>query len=90
MLTSAALAQVAADTEGWGHMDGWGGGWMWLWGTLMMLSWVAIIAAAVWFLTQNRDTTAGRPSRAREILEERYASGELSTDEYRERLDHLR
>ncbi|QGG94173.1 SHOCT domain-containing protein [Actinomarinicola tropica] len=30
------------------------------------------------------------PSRAKEILEERYASGELSAEEYRERLDHLR
>ena len=27
--------------------------------------------------------------RAREILAERYARGELSSDEYRERLEHL-
>ena len=47
MLTFTTLAQVVADTDGWGHMDGWGGGWMWLWGTLMMFSWVAIIAAAI-------------------------------------------
>lgn len=83
------LAQVVADTDGWGHMDGWGGGWMWLWGTLMMFSWVAIIAAAIWFFT-NRNTAGTRSPRAREILEERYASGELSTEEYRERLDNLR
>jgi putative membrane protein len=88
MLTFTTLAQVVADTDGWGHMDGWGGGWMWLWGTLMMFSWVAIIAAAIWFLPGRRDER--RPGRAREILEERYASGELSTEEYRERLDHLR
>ena len=61
---------------------------MWLWGTLMMLSWVAIIAAAVWALSRSRDGT--RTSRAREILDERYASGELTTEEYRERLEHLR
>ena len=90
MLNFTTLAQVAADNEGWGHMDGWGGGWMWLWGTLMMLSWVAIIAAAVWFVTRSRDTTGDRTSRAREILDERYASGDLSTDEYRERVEHLR
>lgn len=90
MLTFTTLTQIVADADGWGHMDGWGGGWMWLWGTLMMLSWVAIIVAAIWLITRNRDTTGGRSSRAREILEERYASGELSTEEYRERLDHLR
>lgn len=88
MYTLATIAQQVADGDGWGHMDGWGGGWMWLWGTLMMFSWVAIIAAAVWYLGRSRDDR--RPSRAREILEERYASGELSTEEYRERLDHLR
>ncbi|MBK5223953.1 MAG: SHOCT domain-containing protein [Acidimicrobiia bacterium] len=71
-------------------MDGWGGGWMWLWGTLMMFSWVAIIAAAIWLVTRARDRTVSPGSaRAREILDERYARGELTTDEYRERLDHL-
>lgn len=61
---------------------------MWLWGSLMMLSWVVIIAAAVWLVSRSRDGT--RPSRAREILDERYARGELTTDEYRERLEQLR
>lgn len=87
MLVLARLTQQFADRDGWGHMDGWGGGWMWLWGSLMMLSWVAIIGAAVWFLGRSRNET--RPSRAREVLDERYARGELSTDEYRERLEHL-
>ncbi len=82
------LAQRAGDDDGWwGHMDGWGGGWMWLWGTPMMLSWVAIIAAAVWLVTRSRDGV--RPSSARELLDERYARGELTTEQYRERLDHL-
>ena len=91
MTTFATIAQQLADADGWGHMDGWGGGWMWLWGTLMMFSWVAIIAAAIWLVGRNRDTAGPRPSsRARDILEERYASGELTTEEYSERLDHLR
>lgn len=63
MHTLNTLAFVLADTHGWGHMDGWGGGWMWLWGTLMMLSWVAIIAAAVWLVSRGRDgTSTGAPS----------------------------
>lgn len=32
MITLSLLAQRAGDNDGrWGHMDGWGGGWMWLW-----------------------------------------------------------
>lgn len=85
----ATVAQQLADNGGWGHMEGWGGGWMWLWGSLMMLSWVVVIAAAVWFLGRSRDDRP-RPSRAREILDERYASGDLTTEEYRERLEQLR
>jgi putative membrane protein len=79
-----ALAQAS----GWDHMSGWGGGWMWLWATLTMLSWTAIIAAAVWFvLRAGRERSGGR---ARHILDERLASGELTPEEYRERRDALR
>ncbi len=86
-ITVALLAQHG---DGWwDHMSGTGGGWMWLWGTLMMLTWVAVIAAAVWLVA--RSLGSGRASsRAREILDERYARGELSTEEYRERLEQLR
>ncbi len=80
--TNTLLAQSAG---WWDHMSGWGGGWMWLWGTLMMLSWVAIIAGAVWVVLRGRD---GR-SRAQDLLEERYARGEIDTEEYRERLEQL-
>lgn len=83
----ALLSQELADRDGWDHMDGWGGGWMWLWGSLMMLSWVVIIAGAVWLVGRSRD--GGGTSRARLILEERYAHGDLTTDEFRERLEHL-
>ncbi len=90
-----ALLAVLADTwHGWNHMGGWGGGWMWLWGSAMMTLFVVLI---VWLV---RATSAGaspprepeRPpvDRAREILAERYARGELSTDEYRERASELR
>lgn len=52
---------------------------MWLRGTLMMLSWIAIIAAAV--LVSRSMPRRPRPPRAREIRQERYASGELSTED---------
>ncbi len=86
--TVAALAQ-RGDDRWWGdHMSGWGGGWMWLWGTLLMLAWVAIIAGAIWVVVRSLGDR--RPGGAREILDERYARGELTTEEYDERLERLR
>lgn len=76
---------VLAQSDGWGHMDGWGGGWMWVWSSLMMLSWVAIIATAVWLVGRNRGD-----GRARDILDERLARGELSPEEHRECVRQLR
>lgn len=70
------------DMDGWGHMGSWGGGWMWLWGSLMVLFWVAVIAGAVWFVTRGRDHASGKKAnQARDILDERYARGELTTDD---------
>ena len=85
-VSTAAILLAQSDEGRWGHMSGWGGGWMWLWGTLMMLSWVVLIAAAVWLVARP---FGRRPNRAREILDERYARGDLTTDEYRERVDQL-
>ncbi|MEZ5170656.1 MAG: SHOCT domain-containing protein [Acidimicrobiia bacterium] len=83
------LAEMLAG--GWGHMDGWGGGWMWLWGSLMMIFWVAVIGIAVWLVMRGQDRgPRERGERPREILAERYARGELTTDEYHERLEALR
>ena len=82
---------AGASDDCWGHMDGWAGGWMWLWGLAMM---ALFLALAVWLV---RATTGGTPTptpkeptgRAREILAERYARGELTAEEYRERVEHL-
>lgn len=91
----ATIAGVLAHHDGWdGHM-GWGGGWwMLIWGTLMMAGLVVLV---VWLIRTT--ATGGGVSRgsgsddpldsARRILAERYARGELSTAEYRERLDQL-
>lgn len=86
-------AAVLTDADGWdGHMR-WGGGWwMLVWGTLMM---VGIVVLIVWLVrTTAGGGSAGTPvedplASARGILGERYARGELSTEEYRERLNEL-
>lgn len=92
-----ALAQILADSADWdGHM-GWGGGWwMLVWGTVMMGGFVFLLA---WALRSVGTTPTTAPPTepaadahlrsAQTILAERYASGELSSEEYRERLQNL-
>ena len=84
---------LLADSHGWdGHM-GWGGGWwMLIWGTLMMAGLAVLI---VWLVRTtvvggSAETPVEDPlASARRILGERYARDELSTEEYRERLEEL-
>lgn len=61
--------------------------WVWLWGILVLAGIVfqAVVAAAG---LRGRASPPPR-SRARDVLDERYARGELTTEEYRERLGHL-
>ena len=74
---------------GWGHAWyawGPGGGWPWLWGPLLL----ALVAAAIWLVVRGRGPAMrSSTARAEQILAERYARGEISRDEYRERLDDL-
>jgi putative membrane protein len=77
--------------ERWRHGWGPGGGWAWLWGPVVLLLWVALVAAVVWFVVRGaRPRERSGAERARDVLAERYARGELTTDEYRERLEQLR
>jgi putative membrane protein len=79
----------------WGG-DGWAAGphMFWLgppWGLL----WVGLIVGGLWLIFRSRPGApwaGGRSGaeRAAGVLAERYARGEISTDEYRERLAHLR
>jgi putative membrane protein len=86
MITNAALTMLASPA---GRFDPDGRGW-WL-GPLIPLLWIALVALVVWLVTRRRRPHEPDPlDGARQILGERYARGELSPDEYRERLDHLR
>ncbi len=74
-----------------------GGGWIWMIGVLAL---IGVVVWAVIALTNRSRGEKATPSasvepdgggraRARQILDERYASGEMTTDEYTERLHTL-
>jgi putative membrane protein len=64
------------------HRDGW-------W-PLWPLLWLAVLVGVVWFLSRQwRKPHGGGLDRAKEILAERFARGELSSEEYRQRLAEL-
>jgi putative membrane protein len=82
------LALLASNSD-WHHH-----GWFWFW-PLVPLLWLLVffLLARLFFWRGRRAPWAaygrhGAPD-ARAILAERYARGEISHDEYRERLSHL-
>jgi putative membrane protein len=66
------------------------------WFLLFPLAWIVVIALLIRFVFMRGGCWGwGRrggpwPDRARGILAERYARGEIGEDEYRTRLEHLR
>jgi putative membrane protein len=73
-----------------------GMGWGWIFWLLMLIGIVLVIVVVVRAVAGGRDADVTRAmggqsgrSRAREMLDERYARGELTTEEYRERLTAL-
>jgi putative membrane protein len=75
----AALPLLTRHTDDWGHP----------WWPLWLLFWAALIGTAVWLIVRRRDRRGDPLDRAHEVLAERYARGELTGQEYRERLDEL-
>jgi putative membrane protein len=75
-----------------------GMGWMWVFWLLMIIG-VVILAVVLARVVGTGGLSGGRTtgpragmsgrSRAREILDERYARGELNTEEYQDRLRGL-
>ena len=70
-------------------MDG-GNGWMWLWGGMMLLLTVVVIGALVWAVARAPRIAPQPHDRAHAILAERFARGEITSEEYQERAQHLR
>ncbi|TFD94623.1 SHOCT domain-containing protein [Cryobacterium lactosi] len=72
----------------WGY--GMNPAWLWLYGALSL---VAVVILIVWTVRVFRDDASSpvgaRRSDARRILDERYARGELTTEQYREQVAEL-
>jgi putative membrane protein len=85
----SVLSTVVAQHGNHDDMMG-GSGWWWLWGTLMLIVVLAAIALVAWLIVRSVQSRADGARSARDILNERYARGEIDTDEYEERLSKLR
>lgn len=74
------------------HMTGWGYGLM---GISTLLFWALLIIGIIALIryvgrTPRRDAPTAPRATPEELLAERFARGEIGTDEYRERLQALR
>ena len=73
--------------DGWDHMSDHMGGWGWGWMILFWLFSILVVALVVWAVWALVRRGSGQPNRTGgvAILEERFARGEISPEEYRER-----
>jgi putative membrane protein len=60
------------------------------WWIPVLLLWATVLGVGIWFAVRTvRPSERSGIERARAILAERYARGEVSVEQYRERLDEL-
>jgi putative membrane protein len=71
----------------WGFSCGWGGGMFW--GPLFMIAGPVLVVVLLVLLVRrvgdSRESPVERIRSARQILDERFAKGEIQRDEYEER-----
>ena len=96
LLAFVASAAVRAQGPGPGWMHDWGTGWGWggMWlGPLFMIVPLALLVALVVVLVRwlggGSDDGGRRMRTARDILDERYARGEIDREEYQRRRNDI-
>jgi len=76
----------------WDHMSSWGTVWGWLFMAVLIVACVALVVVLVRLVSERDPRHEPHPSgrsRAREVLDERYARGEIDGTEYDERRRRL-
>lgn len=68
----------------------WGSGLAWVWPVLVVLGLAVLAALAYGLLRGERSRSTPTRARAREILDERFARGEIEPEDYRQRIETLR
>lgn len=68
----------------------WGSGLGWVWPVLMVLGLAVLAALAYGLLRGDRGRSLPTRATAREILDERFARGEIEPEDYRQRIETLR
>ncbi|HSQ37612.1 MAG TPA: SHOCT domain-containing protein [Acidimicrobiia bacterium] len=79
---------VSADPGDWGHMDGWGwdmavSGWLFLALIVVLVAWL------IWSTTRGGDRRTSPNGNALDVLDHRYARGEIDREEYLQRKEDL-
>jgi len=64
---------------------GWGAGSWLVMGFMMLLFWAFVVGGIVWIVRGSRHAALPASGTARQILDERFARGEIGEDEYRQR-----
>ena len=88
------IAHVTPLADTWMH-GGWGWGWMSLMMVMMVLFWGAVFFGVVWLVrgaTQGGSPTSEPPPRQEspiEILDRRFAEGDITEEDYRARREVL-
>lgn len=87
LAASAALADPGDGwNDGYGHMMGWGGGFGFFGGFMMLVFWgviIALIVLAVRWLSEG--AKSGPRSDALDVLRQRFAKGEIDEEEFARR-----
>jgi putative membrane protein len=87
-MTYLMTQPLFADTDGFGHMDGFGWGMMGM-GWLFMLVIVGLVVWAVVQATSSSRRKDDPTTSAQRILADRFARGEIDDEDYRRRTDEL-
>ena len=88
MPTLMDVLVLSADAGSWSHMGGWGWG-MAIFGLLFMMLMVSLVVWLIWLATRRPGSSHAGRRGAADLLDERYARGEIDSDEYLERKSNL-